>query len=157
MQTVRFGEYWAESTRQIPDKGELRDYWIGISSARDFLGTTLSCITIRDLILRLYHRLIACSIAGRSQAPEKGLIVISPTLLVIDMTELVRFQICMEIDDTWAWVAMGPEKQPNDAIGAPEASEDAPAIDESGQAVLAPVQAPQQPPPPPSAAARTMP
>ncbi|GKF61201.1 hypothetical protein Tco_0181255, partial [Tanacetum coccineum] len=26
---------------------------------------------IRDLILRLCHRLIACSIAGRSQAPEK--------------------------------------------------------------------------------------
>ncbi|GJZ35034.1 hypothetical protein Tco_0580851 [Tanacetum coccineum] len=44
---------------------------MGISSARDFLGTTPSYTLIRDPILRLCHRLIACSIAGRSQAPEK--------------------------------------------------------------------------------------
>ncbi|GKF85682.1 hypothetical protein Tco_0253509, partial [Tanacetum coccineum] len=31
METVRFGAYWAKSVRQIPDKGDLRDYWIGIS------------------------------------------------------------------------------------------------------------------------------
>ncbi|GJW35749.1 hypothetical protein Tco_0058669, partial [Tanacetum coccineum] len=37
----------------------------------DFLGTTPSYTTIRDLILRLCHRLISCSIAGRSQALEK--------------------------------------------------------------------------------------
>ncbi|GJZ91968.1 hypothetical protein Tco_0664033 [Tanacetum coccineum] len=37
----------------------------------DFLGTTPSYTAIRDPILRLCHRLIACSIAGRSQAPEK--------------------------------------------------------------------------------------
>ncbi|GJX81718.1 hypothetical protein Tco_0331199, partial [Tanacetum coccineum] len=55
----------------IPDKGDLRDYWIGISSARDFLGTTSFYTAIRDSILRLCHRLIACSIVGRSQAPEK--------------------------------------------------------------------------------------
>ncbi|GKE77067.1 hypothetical protein Tco_1543187, partial [Tanacetum coccineum] len=55
----------------IPDKGDLRDYWIRISSARDFLGTTMSYTAIRDPILRLCHSLIACSIAGRSQAPEK--------------------------------------------------------------------------------------
>ncbi|GJV98100.1 RNA-binding protein 39 isoform X2 [Tanacetum coccineum] len=71
MQTVGFGAYWAESARQIPDKGDLRDYWIGISSVGDFLGTAPSYTAIRDPILRLCHRLIACSIAGRSQAPEK--------------------------------------------------------------------------------------
>ncbi|GJZ27349.1 hypothetical protein Tco_0571602 [Tanacetum coccineum] len=71
MKTVGFGAYWADSARQIPDKGGLRDYWIGISSAGDFLGTAPSYTTIRDPILRLCHRLIACSIAGRSQAPEK--------------------------------------------------------------------------------------
>ncbi|GJZ61708.1 hypothetical protein Tco_0617845 [Tanacetum coccineum] len=37
----------------------------------DFLGTTTSYTVIIDLMLRLYHRLITCSIAGRSQAPEK--------------------------------------------------------------------------------------
>ncbi|GKA93836.1 hypothetical protein Tco_0815822 [Tanacetum coccineum] len=35
--------------------------------------------------------------------------------------------------------------------------QDAPVVDEGGQAVPAPVQAPQQPPPPPTTAARTMP
>ncbi|GJT07973.1 hypothetical protein Tco_0842435, partial [Tanacetum coccineum] len=44
---------------------------MGISSARDFLGISPSYTVIRDPILRLYHRLITCSIAGRSQAPEK--------------------------------------------------------------------------------------
>ncbi|GJZ25351.1 hypothetical protein Tco_0569604, partial [Tanacetum coccineum] len=69
--TVGFGLYWAGSARQIPDKGDLRDYWMGISSAGDFLGTTPSYTAIRDPILRLCHRLIACSIARRSQAPKK--------------------------------------------------------------------------------------
>ncbi|GJY38743.1 hypothetical protein Tco_0425107 [Tanacetum coccineum] len=185
----------------------------------DFLGTTPSYTAIRDPILRLCHRLIACSIAGRSQAPKKvtmtdlfylrgmgvdsvnipyllarylrlfstgrksgahisggqfvarlaehfglltaeilgGLTVIAPELPIIDMAELVRLQICVEIDDTWAWVAMGPERQPDAAAGAPAIAEDAPAVDEGDQAVPAPVQAPQQPPPPPPAAARTVP
>ncbi|GJS55309.1 hypothetical protein Tco_0628671 [Tanacetum coccineum] len=71
METVGFGAYWVESARQIPDKGDLREYWIGISSAGDFLGTAPSYTSIRDPILRLCHMLIACNIAGRSQAPEK--------------------------------------------------------------------------------------
>ncbi|GJZ70449.1 hypothetical protein Tco_0633999 [Tanacetum coccineum] len=71
METVGFDAYWAESARQIPDKRDLRDYWIGISSARDFLGTTPSYTSIRDPLLRLCHRLIACNIAERSHAPEK--------------------------------------------------------------------------------------
>ncbi|GJX50867.1 hypothetical protein Tco_0277712 [Tanacetum coccineum] len=128
-------------------------FQLGISSAGDFLGTTPSYIAIRDPILRLCHRLITFSIAGRSQAPEKerlrGLIVIAPELLIIDMAELVTIQIYMEIDDTWAWVALGPERQPDVAAGA---IEDALVVDEGDQAVSAPVQAPQQPPPPPPAA-----
>ncbi|GJR08547.1 hypothetical protein Tco_0791199 [Tanacetum coccineum] len=71
MESPSFARYWAESARQIPNKGDLRDYWIGITSARDFLGTAPSYTAIRDPILRLCHRLIACSIVGRSQAPEK--------------------------------------------------------------------------------------
>ncbi|GKB22544.1 hypothetical protein Tco_0861945 [Tanacetum coccineum] len=39
-----------------------------------------------------------------------GLTIIAPELPIIDMAELVRLQICMEIDDTWAWVAMRPER-----------------------------------------------
>ncbi|GJU13356.1 hypothetical protein Tco_1135752 [Tanacetum coccineum] len=33
-----FEAYWLGSERVIPDKGDLRDYWIEISSDRDFLG-----------------------------------------------------------------------------------------------------------------------
>nr|GEY25152.1 hypothetical protein [Tanacetum cinerariifolium] len=95
-------------------------------------------------MLRLIHRLISCSIAGKSQVPKKvicfreeargvdiwrpvcclaehfglltkerlqGLNVIVRDLLVIDMAELVRMQICVELDDTWAWVPSGSERQ----------------------------------------------
>ncbi|GJY51014.1 hypothetical protein Tco_0441861, partial [Tanacetum coccineum] len=59
------------------------------------------------------------------------------------------------VDDTWAWVAMGTERQPDAAAGAPRVAQDSHIVDEGSQAYLAPVQAP--PPPPPPAAARTMP
>ncbi|GJZ20232.1 hypothetical protein Tco_0556822 [Tanacetum coccineum] len=198
---------------------DVRGLLIGISFAGDFLSTAPSYTAIRDPILRLCHRLITFSIAGRSQAPEKvtvidlfylrgmevgsanvlyllarylrlfavgrksealisrgqfvarlaehfgllaeerlrGLIVIAPELLIIDMAELVRIQIYIEIDDTWAWVTLGPERQPDAAAGAIEAIEDALVVDEGDQAVSAPVQAPQQPPPPHPAVGRTMP
>ncbi|GKD67276.1 hypothetical protein Tco_1309384 [Tanacetum coccineum] len=195
-ETAGFGAYWADSARQIPDKGDLMDYWIGISSAGDFLGTSPSYTMIQDPILRLCHRLIASSIAGRSQTPDKvtptdlfylrgmdidsinvpyflarylrlfdavrksgaHISVIAPELLIIDMAELVRLHICAHFDDTWAWVAKRPERQPDAAAGAPAVAEDAPAVDEGDHAVLALVQAPQQPPPPPPPpAARTVP
>ncbi|GJZ00731.1 hypothetical protein Tco_0518160 [Tanacetum coccineum] len=167
-----------------------------------------------DPMQKLCHRLISCTIAGRSQAPEKvtmtdlfylrgmdvgsvkvpyllarylrlfasgrkqgamisggqfvarlaehfgllteerlqGLTMIVRELPVIDTTELVRLQICEEIDDTWAWVAPGPERLQVVAAGAPEAAKDAPVIDEGTQDDPIPVQAPQPPPP-----ARTMP
>ncbi|GKC25670.1 hypothetical protein Tco_1027820 [Tanacetum coccineum] len=193
----------------------MRDYWIGISSAGDFLGTAPSYTSIRDIILRLCYRLIAFYNAGRIQAPEKvtvtdlfylkgmdvdlvnvpyllarylrlfvagrksgaltsrgqfvarlaehfgllteerlqGLTVIAPALPVIDMAELVRLQIFVEIDDTWAWVALGPGRQPDAVASAPGVAQDAPVVDGGDQAVPAPVQAPLPPP----AAARTMP
>ncbi|GKF04206.1 hypothetical protein Tco_0034874 [Tanacetum coccineum] len=62
-----------------------------------------------------------------------GLTIIAPKLLIIDMAKLVRLQICEQLDDTWALVAMGLERQPDAAAGAPGA------------------------PPPAAAAARTMP
>ncbi|GJV64826.1 hypothetical protein Tco_1475654 [Tanacetum coccineum] len=155
MPTVGFGAYWAESARQIPDKEDLRDYWIGISSAGDFLGTTPSYTVIQDLILRFCHRLIACSIAGRSQAPEKVTVTDLFYLRGMDVGSInVPYYW---LDNTWAWVAMGPERQQVEAAGTPKAAEDAPIIVEGDKAVPAPVQAPQQPPPPPSVATRTMP
>ncbi|GKC58284.1 hypothetical protein Tco_1085882, partial [Tanacetum coccineum] len=47
--------------------------------------------------------------------------------------------ICLEIDDTWAWVASGSKRQPDAAVGALEAAEDVPVADEGAPAVPAPV------------------
>ncbi|GKA69222.1 hypothetical protein Tco_0775286 [Tanacetum coccineum] len=71
IETVRFGLYWAESARKIFDKGDLSAYWRGISFEGDFLGAPPFYTHIRDPMLRLCHRLIVCSIVGRSQAPGK--------------------------------------------------------------------------------------
>ncbi|GKD20816.1 hypothetical protein Tco_1222519, partial [Tanacetum coccineum] len=114
----------------------------------DAPGPPPSYTLIRDPVLRIFHMMMAYSIAGRSQ-PDicgaeilRGLTVIAPELLIIDMAELVRLQICAQFDDTWGWVAMGPERQPDAAVGAPVVAEDALVVDEGDQTVLAPVKAP---------------
>ncbi|GKG50204.1 hypothetical protein Tco_0521304, partial [Tanacetum coccineum] len=66
-----FGAYWLGSERLIPDKEDLSDYWVEISSGRDFLRGAPSYTYIRDPVRRLYHRLISYNISGRGQAPEK--------------------------------------------------------------------------------------
>ncbi|GJW20002.1 hypothetical protein Tco_0027438 [Tanacetum coccineum] len=71
MTEAGFGAYWAGSDRLIPGKGDLRDYWIEISSDRDFLGSAPSYVLIRDPVRRLCHMMIAYSISDRGQAPEK--------------------------------------------------------------------------------------
>ncbi|GJR82804.1 hypothetical protein Tco_0153589 [Tanacetum coccineum] len=82
-----------------------------------------------------------------------GLTVIALELPIIDMAELVRLHIYVQLDDTWAWVAMGLERQPDAAAGALRVAHDALVINEGGQADPAPVHAP----PPLPAPARTMP
>ncbi|GJU24159.1 hypothetical protein Tco_1162780 [Tanacetum coccineum] len=69
--TDGFRVYWDESFRVIASKGDLRGYWDKISSSGDFLTIFPSYIQIRDLLRRLCHRLIAHTIAGRGQAPDK--------------------------------------------------------------------------------------
>ncbi|GJW16040.1 hypothetical protein Tco_0020173 [Tanacetum coccineum] len=59
------------SERLIPDKGDLSDYWVEISSGRDFLRGAPSYTYIRDSVQRLCHRLISYSIFRKGQAPEK--------------------------------------------------------------------------------------
>ncbi|GJY64001.1 hypothetical protein Tco_0465461 [Tanacetum coccineum] len=44
------------SERLIPDKGDLSDYWVEISSGSDFLRGAPSYTYIRDPVRRLYHR-----------------------------------------------------------------------------------------------------
>ncbi|GJU41103.1 hypothetical protein Tco_1194060 [Tanacetum coccineum] len=66
-----FKAYWLGSERVIPDKGDLSDYWIEISSDREFLRATPSYTYIRDPLQRPCHRLISYNISGRGQAPKK--------------------------------------------------------------------------------------
>ncbi|GJX29639.1 reverse transcriptase domain-containing protein [Tanacetum coccineum] len=133
MESLSFAGYWSESERMIPGKRDLHDYWRDILTDGDFLGPPLSYTLIRDPVLRLCHRMMAHSIAGRKSEAYifggqfvarldeyfglltakilGGLTVIAPELPIIDMAELVRLQISVQFDDTWAWVAIGQERQ----------------------------------------------
>ncbi|GKD59039.1 hypothetical protein Tco_1296548, partial [Tanacetum coccineum] len=101
-------------------------------------------------------------IAGRSQAPEmvaandlfylRGLDVGSVNIPYLLARYLRRFSAGRK-----SGVAMGPERQPDAMAGALGVAQDVLIVDEGGQAVLTPVQAPQQPPPPPPSPSRTMP
>ncbi|GKD41954.1 hypothetical protein Tco_1266599, partial [Tanacetum coccineum] len=125
---------------------------------------------LQDPMLRLCHRLITCSIAGRSQAPEKVTVTDLFYLRGMDIGSvnipylLARYlrlfasrskRGAMISGGQFAWVAPGPERQQGAAVGALEAAEDALVVDEGALAVLAPVQAPQ-PPPPADGLAQTM-
>ncbi|GJS95081.1 hypothetical protein Tco_0802049 [Tanacetum coccineum] len=59
------------STRAIPNNRDLRDYWIEVSSDRDFLEAAPSYVYIRDPMRRLCHRMVSYNIFGRGQALEK--------------------------------------------------------------------------------------
>ncbi|GKF39022.1 hypothetical protein Tco_0119083, partial [Tanacetum coccineum] len=97
-------------------------------------------------LLARYLRLFAL---GRKRG-----VMISKDLPMINMTELARMQICEELDNSWDWVAPGPERQQVAAADAPKVTEGALVVDEGAPAVLALVQAPH--PPPATRPARTM-
>ncbi|GKC61900.1 hypothetical protein Tco_1089498 [Tanacetum coccineum] len=59
-----------------------------------------------------------------------GLTVIAREPPMIDIIELVKLNICVRLDETWAWVAPGPEGQPVDVTGSLEVAEGAPNVDE---------------------------
>ncbi|GJU23608.1 hypothetical protein Tco_1156950 [Tanacetum coccineum] len=148
MESLGFARYWSESERMILGKGDLHDYWRSISTDGDFLGPPPSYTLIRDPMLRLCHRMMAHNIAGRSQALEKvtvtnlfyfrGLDVGPVNIPYLLARYLRRFAagrkngahisggqcICKQLDDSWAWVAMGPERQPDAAAGAVGVEED---------------------------------
>nr|GEX80338.1 hypothetical protein [Tanacetum cinerariifolium] len=71
-------EYWSENERMVLGKGDLRDYWRDISTDGDFLGPSPSYTLIRDLVLRLFHKMMAHSIAGgdAGRVVEKALMAL---------------------------------------------------------------------------------
>ncbi|GKD80006.1 hypothetical protein Tco_1342627 [Tanacetum coccineum] len=71
MESPGFARYWSKSKRMITGKGDLHGYWKDISTDGDFLGPSSSYTLIRDLVLRLCHKMMAHNITGRSQVPEK--------------------------------------------------------------------------------------
>ncbi|GJU03370.1 reverse transcriptase domain-containing protein [Tanacetum coccineum] len=123
----------------IPNKGDLRDYWIEISSDGDFLGPAPSYVYIRDPVRRLCHRMIACNML-RGGRVELG---------YLEVTSLGAMAAHFGLVSDQGLRAPGTKRQHTATAGAPGAAEDAPAADEGAQAVLAPVQAPQLPPPAP--------
>ncbi|GKD33156.1 hypothetical protein Tco_1248665 [Tanacetum coccineum] len=211
MTEAGFGAYWDGSDRVIPDKGDLRDYWIEISSGTYFLGLAPSYVLIQDPVRRLCHKIIAYSISGRGQAPEnvtgvdlfylrnmdrgttnvphilaqylfrhaegrksearlsrghfigrlamqfrlvsdeglRGLQVVTRELPLIDLHKLGMLNICTRYDDTWAWVAQGPERQQAAAAGAHEVDEAGPTAEEVAPEIPALAHAPPPPPPAP--------
>ncbi|GKA45912.1 hypothetical protein Tco_0738708 [Tanacetum coccineum] len=99
------------SLREIADKGDLSYYWASISSDGNFLRVVPSYTSIRDLLRRLCHRLIAGLI---------GLHVIARELPLIYMDELVWLSICDKFENTWVWVASVLERQHGAMAKAPE-------------------------------------
>nr|GEV43907.1 hypothetical protein [Tanacetum cinerariifolium] len=165
MEIARFGSYWAESARQISDKGAMSAYWRGISSEGDFLGAPPSCTHIRDPMLRFCHRLIACDIAGRSQAPEKVTVTVLFYLRNMDVGSvnipylLARYLRMFALRRKHGAMIYGGQfvtrlaehfglltKQPDAAAGVLDVTDGALDVDDGSQAVLAPIQAPQPPP-----------
>ncbi|GJY17997.1 hypothetical protein Tco_0389488 [Tanacetum coccineum] len=153
MKSAGFRTYWAESARKILNKGDLSAYWRGISFEGNFLGTSPSYTAIRDSMLRLCYRLIACSIAERSQAPEN-----------VTVTDLFYLR-GMDVDSAVPAPVHAPQPPPvaalvvrtmpqrmarleeevyrvgiDDAAGALEVAEGAPDVDEGAQCTPAPVQ-----------------
>ncbi|GJT86773.1 hypothetical protein Tco_1068490 [Tanacetum coccineum] len=53
----------------------------------------------------------------------RGLSVVTRELPSIDMGELVKLNICIEVGDNWAWVAQGAERQPVATAAAPDIDE----------------------------------
>nr|GEU68508.1 hypothetical protein [Tanacetum cinerariifolium] len=159
----KFHAYWAESARQIANKGDLSAYWVRISFAGDFLGTPPFYTLIRDPMLRSCHRLIACSTVGRSQAPVKVIITNLFYLRGMDV-ELVNIPYMLA---RYLRLLASGRKQGTmisrgqfvarlvAVVGAPEAIKDAPVANVGALAIPAPVQAPQ-PPHPVVGPARTM-
>ncbi|GKC63451.1 hypothetical protein Tco_1096049 [Tanacetum coccineum] len=129
MAEVGFGAYWDGSDRLIPDKGDLRDYWMEISSDRDFLGPAPSYVLIRDPVRRLCYRMIAYSIFGRGQAPEKACRGEEEQSQAVKRYFIGRLDMHFGLVSDeglrglQTWVAQGPEKQQAVAAGTYEADE----------------------------------
>ncbi|GJR07892.1 hypothetical protein Tco_0790544 [Tanacetum coccineum] len=126
MESLSFTRYWSESERMIPGKGDLRDYWREISTNGDFLGPRPSYNLISDPMLRIYHRMMAHGIAGRSQALEKSGALISGGQFVAQLAEHFGLLTEERLQGLTAWVPSGLARKKGDAGGVAEEASVAP-------------------------------
>ncbi|GJX66629.1 hypothetical protein Tco_0300972, partial [Tanacetum coccineum] len=150
-----------------------------IAEAGYFLGPAPSYVLIRDPVRRLCHRMIAYSISGRGQAPEKVTGVDLFYLRSMDrgttnVPHLLAQYLFRHAEGRksrarlsgghfigrlamhfgLAWVAQGLERHQVATAGAHEVDKAGLAADEGAQEIPAPAQAP--PPPPPAPQPRTI-
>nr|GEX17230.1 hypothetical protein [Tanacetum cinerariifolium] len=136
-----FQAYWLGSARVILDKGDLIEYWIEISSDKEFLGSNPYYVCIRDPVRRLCHRMISCNISSRGRALEKGRksgARLSEGHFIGRLAAHFSLVSDEELRGLSAWVAPRPERQPAAAAGALEDVEGGYDEIEGDQAIPAP-------------------
>ncbi|GJX11343.1 hypothetical protein Tco_0201202 [Tanacetum coccineum] len=155
-----FGAYWNGSDRLIPDRGDLWDYWIEISSDRDFLGPAPSYapekVTGVDLFyLHIIDRgttnvshLLARYLFRHAEGRKSGA-RLSRGHFIGRLA--MHFGL---VSDEGLRGLQGPERQQGAAAGAHKADEAGPTAEEGAQEILTLAQVP--PPPPPAPQPRTM-
>ncbi|GKB65359.1 hypothetical protein Tco_0921545 [Tanacetum coccineum] len=159
MAEAGFGAYWAGSDRVIPDKGDLRDYWIEILSDKDFLGPAPSYSTEKVTGVDLFYlrnmdrgtanvsHLLA-QYLFRHAEERKSEARLSGGHFIGRLALHFRLVSDEGLRGLQAWVAPRLERQQVAAAGAHEADETGPAVGEGAQEVPAPVQAPLPAPQP---------
>ncbi|GJV84772.1 hypothetical protein Tco_1524670 [Tanacetum coccineum] len=131
-----------------------------ISSDKDLLGPAPSYVLIRDPVRRLCHRMIAYSISGRGQAPEKVTGVDLFYLRSMDRRTtnvphlLAQYLFRHAKGRKSGARLLGGTLLGAAAAGAHEANEAGQAAEEVAQEIPTPAQAP--PPPSPALQPRTM-
>ncbi|GJR81021.1 hypothetical protein Tco_0151806 [Tanacetum coccineum] len=145
MTKAGFRAYWAGSDRLIPDKGDLRDYWIEISSYAHDKVTDVDLFYLRSMD----H--------GTTNVPH----LLAQYLFRHDEGRKIRARLsgghfirhlAMHfglVSDQGLRGLQGPERQQAAAAGAHEADKTGPAANEGAQDIPAPAQAPLPPPPAP--------
>ncbi|GKD40365.1 hypothetical protein Tco_1260572 [Tanacetum coccineum] len=113
---------------------------LGLHTVEEIESTASSSTVITYLILRQCHRLFACSIAGRSQAPKKvtvtdlfylrGMDVGSVNVPYLLARYLRLFAVERKSRALISGGQFGSERQPDATAGAHEAAEDALAVDD---------------------------
>nr|GEW85030.1 hypothetical protein [Tanacetum cinerariifolium] len=121
--------------------GGLRDYCIDVLSDRDFLGPVPSYVLIRDPVRRLCHNMIAYSISGRGQTPEKGRkskARLSGGHFIGSLA--MHFRLVSDEGLRGLQVAQGLDGQQATAAGTYEDDEAGPAAEEVAEEIPAPAQ-----------------